>query len=228
MKITFLGQSGYILEGENSKIVIDPYLSDSVKKIAGRPRVLPIPIAPEGLICDAVICTHNHTDHLDQDTVNRMNDGTLFITTSEGKAVIQGLGKKNVKAISVGDLLQVGDFKITAVFARHTLEAFGVVIEAESKRLYFSGDTLFDERLFEVKEFSPDVTFICINGRLGNMNTEEALLVARKIGATVNVPNHYDMFESNSANPKEFAVNIDGGRILEFNKEYDIKEITAE
>ena len=33
MKIRFLGQSGYILKTENSEIIIDPYLSDSVEKI---------------------------------------------------------------------------------------------------------------------------------------------------------------------------------------------------
>ena len=57
MKIRFLGQSGYILKSGNTEIIIDPYLSDSVNRVAGRPRTLPIPINPEDISCDAVICT---------------------------------------------------------------------------------------------------------------------------------------------------------------------------
>jgi len=76
--------------------------------------------------------------------------------------------------------------------------------------------------LFEISEYAPDMTFICINGRLGNMNVEEALVVAKKIGAAVNIPNHYDMFESNSENPYLFSEKINGGRVLEFDREYDL------
>ena len=72
MKIKFLGQSGYLLKTENSEIIIDPYLSDSVNRVAGRPRVLPIPIDPQDINCDAVICTHNHLDHVDIDAIPLM------------------------------------------------------------------------------------------------------------------------------------------------------------
>ncbi|MBR3869915.1 MAG: MBL fold metallo-hydrolase [Clostridia bacterium] len=222
MKIRFLGQSGYVLKSANTQIIIDPYLSDSVNRVANRPRTLPIPMAPKDISCDAVICTHNHLDHLDPDTVSEINNEQFFITTNEGKEKMLEMGKKNVKTLSVGESITVGDFKITAVFADHTVEAFGLIVEAEGKKLYFSGDTLFNEKLFEIAEYAPDMTFICINGRLGNMNVDEALVVAKKIGAAVNIPNHYDMFESNSENPYLFTEKINGGRVLEFDREYDL------
>ena len=115
MKIRFLGQSGYILKSGNTEIIIDPYLSDSVNRVAGRPRALPIPINPEDISCDAVICTHNHLDHLDPDTVERINENQFYITTNEGKAELLRLGRTNVKALNTGDSITVGDFNITAV-----------------------------------------------------------------------------------------------------------------
>lgn len=60
MKIKFLGQSGYVLQSGNTEIIIDPYLSDSVNRVASRPRTLPIPLNPQAIDCGAVICTHNH------------------------------------------------------------------------------------------------------------------------------------------------------------------------
>ena len=222
MIIRFLGQSGYIIKTDKAEIVIDPYLSDSVNRVAGRPRTLPIPINPQNISCQAVICTHNHLDHLDPDTVAQINDEQLFITTNEGETELNRLGKDNVVSLNVGESTVVGDIEITAVFADHTVEAFGLIVKAENKTLYFSGDTLYNEKLFDISQYKPDITFICINGRLGNMNVEEALMTAKRIGAKINIPNHYDMFVSNSENPYLFSENIDGGNVLEFNMEYEI------
>ena len=222
MTVRFLGQSGYIIKTEKAQIMIDPYLSDSVNRVAGRPRTLPIPINPKYVECDAVICTHNHLDHLDPDTVKDINNGQFFITTNEGKIELNKLGKDNAVSLNVGESIVVSDIEITAVFADHTVEAFGLIVKAENKTLYFSGDTLYNEKLFDIAQYKPDITFICINGKLGNMNVNEALVVANKIGAKVNIPNHYDMFASNSENPYLFSENIDGGKVLKFNKEYKI------
>lgn len=227
MTVKFIGQSGYMLKTDRSEIIIDPYLSDSVNRVAGRPRMLPIPISPCDIKCDAVICTHNHLDHLDPDTVADMPDTQLFITTNEGKEELLKLGKSNTYALSVGESITAGDFEITAVFADHTVEAFGVIVRAEGKTLYFSGDTLYNDKLFNISEYKPDITFICINGRLGNMNYKEALSTAEKIGARINIPNHYDMFESNSENPELFSKNIKGGLILDFDIEYCVEKILA-
>lgn len=226
MTIRFLGQSGYFISTDGgTSILIDPYLSDSVNRIAGRPRELPIPLPPEEVDCDAVICTHNHADHLDPDTVASIPSDQYFITTVDGKQKLAEFGRANVTALVKGESIGVGDLTLTAVFADHTVEAFGLILKADGKTLYFSGDTLYNEALFEIAEYRPDVTFICINGRLGNMNVEEALTVAKRIGAKVNIPNHYDMFASNSEDPHLFADRISGGKILEFDRVYTLGEL---
>jgi L-ascorbate metabolism protein UlaG (beta-lactamase superfamily) len=225
MRIKFLGQSGYIIKTDTTEIVIDPYLSDVVNKVASRPRLIKPCIEPETIGADAVICSHNHLDHLDTESVAKMPKETYFVTTNEGKEKLFELGQTNVSALNIGESLKIGDIEITAVFARHTVEAFGIIVKAENRVLYFSGDTLFDERLFEIGDFNPDITFICINGKLGNMNVEDALKVAKKIGAKVNIPNHYDMFASNSEDPHKFTDNISGGFIMKANTEYNLKDI---
>jgi L-ascorbate metabolism protein UlaG (beta-lactamase superfamily) len=221
MMIRWIGQSGYVLKTATTEIIIDPYLSDIVNKVAGRARLVEAPINPAAIRCDAVICTHDHLDHLDTDAVAMMPKNMHFITTGEGKERLNGLGQTHVTVLSVGQSMTVGDIQITAVYANHTVDAFGLIVKAEGKTLYFSGDTLFDEKLFEISQFQPDYTFICINGKLGNMNVEEAILTATKIGAPVNIPTHYGMFASNTEDPHKFADHIPGGRILEFNRDYE-------
>lgn len=222
MIIKPIGQSGYIIKTENTEILIDPYLSDIVNKYEDMPRMLPCPIKPEEVKADAIICTHNHLDHLDLGAVPLIRKEQLYITTNDGKEKLKALDRENVIALSIGESTTVGDFSIAAVYAKHTVEAFGVILKAEGKTLYFSGDTLFDEKLFELSRYNPDIAFICINGRLGNMNVQEAVTVANKINAKHSVPNHYDMFASNSENPDKFISCVKNSFIMNFMEEYNI------
>jgi len=225
MKLRWIGQSGYILKSGKTEIIIDPYLSDIVNTVENRPRLVEPPIAASEIKADAVICTHSHIDHLDPEAAKEMKENQYFITTADGCSVLDTLGRKNHSSLAEGEKLTVGDFTVYGVYAKHTVDAIGIVIEAEGKRLYFSGDTLFDEKLFLVSEYKPDYTFICINGKLGNMDVKHAVITARNIGAKVNIPNHYGMFATNTEDPKKFTDNLDNGCILEFNREYDIKDI---
>ncbi len=225
MKIRWIGQSGYLIRTENTEILLDPYLSDVVNRVANRPRLVDAPIVPSEVSSDAVICTHDHLDHLDVDAVAEMNRETRFITTGEGQKKLRDMGFCHVDVLTEGDSVTVGDVKITAVYANHTVEAFGVILQTEGKTLYFSGDTLFDEKLFQIREFRPDAAFLCINGKLGNMNADEAVVTANAIGAIRNIPNHYGMFASNTEDPHLFSDRVPGSFIMEFNREYDISDI---
>ena len=64
MKITWLGQAGLLFENDNFKIMIDPYLSDSVKKInPANYRRKPVNEELFTIKPDVMIFTHNHLDH---------------------------------------------------------------------------------------------------------------------------------------------------------------------
>lgn len=225
MILRFLGQSGFLLQSGSTRILIDPYFSDIVGRLHGRPRLLPVPLTREEMPCHAVFCTHDHLDHLDPDTAQMFPPDQKFYTTSGGCDTLQKTGRLNVQSLTVGQAVTVGSFTVTAVFAAHTVEAFGLIVQAEGYTLYFSGDTLLDERLCEIREYKPDISFLCINGRLGNMDTNQAIYLARVIGAKVNIPHHYDMFASNSADPTCFASRVPGGRILTFNTDYPVESL---
>src|SRR5437868_7137107 len=84
----WLGQSGFLLQWKGKRVLIDPYLSDSLtNKYAAtdKPhvRMSERVIDPE-LLKDIMVVTssHNHTDHLDADTlipVLKNNPGITFI-----------------------------------------------------------------------------------------------------------------------------------------------------
>ncbi len=218
LKIRWIGQAGYILYDDTTTICIDPYLSDVVNKVANRPRTVEAPFAPEKLCADAVICTHNHLDHIDIDAIPHMDKSIKFYAQNDCKDTLTSLGVVHYNEFNEGDIAQLGKFEISAVFADHTVPTIGLVVKHSGNILYFTSDTLYNEKLAEVK---CDILFICINGKLGNMNGQEAAEITKMISPKTAVPNHYDMFESNSEDPKNFKV--DNRFIMEFNKEYEVK-----
>lgn len=220
MKIRWLGQSGYLLSDGKTVICIDPYLSDVVNRVANRSRRRPVPIKPEELQADACICTHNHLDHVDIDTIRRMDRLIPFYAPTDCKRTLSELGAERYFPFDEGTEYKIGDFKITAVFADHTVPAVGVLVEHDGESFYFSGDTRYHEKLEKIQ---CDYLFLCINGKLGNMNADAAARLTNRIKPRIAVPNHYDMFESNSENPEVYTKQVKNGFIMEFDREYEVK-----
>ena len=228
LKVKWIGQNGYILADGKNTICIDPYLSDVVNRVANRPRMVEAPFKPEELQCDAVICTHNHIDHVDIDAIPLMDKRMLFLAPSDAEQTLQACGVKKYKAFDEGSTVALGDFELSAVFADHSAPAIGVVVKHSGVTMYFTGDTEYHEKLEELKEYDIDIMFICINGKLGNMNVEDAIKLTKEIHPKVGVPTHYGMFESNTENPKNYTSKLDCGFEMEYNREYAISEVLGD
>lgn len=226
LKVKWIGQSGYVLNDGMTEICIDPYLSNVVDRIAKRGRMVKAPFLPQELESDAVICTHNHLDHVDIDAIPLMKkENMLFLAPSDAKNQLMECGVTKFKDFDEGTSFKIGDFELTAVFADHTVPAVGVIIKHSGITMYFSGDTEYNEKLEELKKYNIDVMFICINGKLGNMNVDEAIKLTKIINPKVGVPTHYGMFESNTENPENYTSKIECGFEMEYNKEYDLLEM---
>lgn len=226
IKIRWIGQSGYLLSDGKNEICIDPYLSNVVDRIAHRGRMVEAPFSPEELKSDVVICTHNHLDHVDIDAIPLMQKkDKLFLAPCDAKEQLLECGVEKYQPFDEGDTYCVGDFKLTAVFADHSVPAVGVIVEHNGITMYFSGDTEYNGKLEELKKYNIDIMFICINGKLGNMNVEEAIKLTKIINPKVGVPTHYGMFESNTEDPKNYTSKIECGFEMEYNKTYEVFDI---
>jgi L-ascorbate 6-phosphate lactonase len=215
MNIKWIGQSGYILDTAGIKLVIDPYLSNSIEEIQGLKRMFPIPVAIEDLHPDYIYCTHNHLDHFDPKTI-------LSILTLYPKCKIIGpvsviehakrlkINSRNLILIQQYESIAIGELKLIATPAFHSDPySTGLLIKDKQRTIYFSGDTEYVPELAGLitKLSGPklDLFFVCINGKLGNMNAEDAARFSIDLNPEVVVPNHYGMFAENTADPSYFA-----------------------
>lgn len=235
LRLWWLGQSGFLLRYGEHRLLLDPYLSDSLtQKYAAtdKPhvRMTARVIAPEALTgIAAITSTHNHTDHLDAETLRPLlaanPDAKLIIPEANRAFVAERIGIPETQPIGLdaGGSAKIAAFAIHAIPAAHNEldrddaghhRYLGYVIRCGEWTLYHSGDTLLYPGLAEALEpFAPiDVALLPINGNrperrvAGNLDGREAAALAHRIGARWVVPCHYEMFAFNTADPQELFV----------------------
>ena len=201
MKIIWLGQAGLLFETDKTKILIDPYLSNSVAAVnpANFRRVAVneefLKIKP-----DIIIFTHNHLDHYDPETVKFFistdTDITVLAPYSVWSEVRKIGGQNNYVMFNRHTVWSEKGMIFTAVKAEHSDPyAIGVIIEAEGKKYYITGDTLYNDEIFSDIPNGIDTVFLPVNGVGNNMNFTDAVRFAERGGAEHIVPIHFGMFD---------------------------------
>ena len=205
-RITWLGQAGLLFEFDGLTVMIDPYLSDSVKEIEPQNyRRVPVDESFFDIKPDILIFTHNHLDHYDPETVKRFLTADSGITVLSPRSVWERVrafgGNNNFVCFNRHTSWTENGVTFTAVKAEHSdLCAIGVVINTGSKKYYVTGDTLYNEEMFSALPKDIYAVFLPINGVGKNMNMTDAARFVEKINPKYAVPIHIGMFDSISPN----------------------------
>jgi L-ascorbate metabolism protein UlaG (beta-lactamase superfamily) len=229
----WLGQSGFLLQWNGKRILIDPYLSDSLtKKYAAtdkpHTRISEQVVKPEMLKNILVVTSsHNHTDHLDAETLVPLlknNPAIQFIIPEANRDFVTErvkCEKSFFVGLNDGSSVTIDGFTFHGIPAKHNeidrdengnCKYMGYVIEFGDYAIYHSGDTLwFDEMVGLLTPFSLDLALLPINGNdparkvAGNLNCLEAAKLGKALGVKHVIPCHYDMFAFNTADVSEFV-----------------------
>lgn len=234
LHLWWLGQSGFLVQWQGHHLLIDPYLSDSLtKKYAGtnKPHVRMTErlIAPERLdFVNVVTSSHNHTDHLDGETLIPLlqaNPGLRIIVSGANLNLVAErlqVPPERLAAIQAdGEAIRTGPFIFHAIPSAHeALEQdehgdhryIGFLVQAGNRTIYHSGDCILYDGLVErLKKWKIDLALLPINGRdpsrgvAGNFSAQEAAQLGEQINAGLVIPCHYEMFEFNTVSPEEFV-----------------------
>ena len=228
----WLGQSGFLVCWQGQFLLFDPYLSDSLThKYAdsAKPhvRMTERVIDPGQLdFVGLVTSSHNHTDHLDAETLKPLVaanlDLAVVIPSANRQFVAERLGVEEdwLHCLEVGEQFSHGPFTLHAVPAAHEQldlddqgrhPYLGYVASFGSWSIYHSGDTVpYEGMVDQLLPWNLDLAILPINGRTatrdvpGNLWGREAVQLAREAGISMVIPCHYDMFTFNTETPDEF------------------------
>lgn len=204
MKITWLGQAGLLLEKGDFKIMIDPYFSDSVAKVNPK-NYRRVPMREEfwAVKPDVLIFTHNHLDHYDPATAEKLlaSGNVLVLAPGSVWGEVRKLGgNHNYVLFNRHTSWTEKGIRFTAVKAEHSDPTpIGVIIDDGEKKYYITGDTLYNEEIFGDIPDDIYALFLPVNGAGNNMNQEDAARFAQRIGAKKVVPIHFGMFDELTA-----------------------------
>jgi L-ascorbate metabolism protein UlaG (beta-lactamase superfamily) len=178
------------------------------------------------VLADIVTSTHNHSDHLDAQTlcpILAVNPRLKLVIAEANRAVVADRLKIDAGVaigLDDGTSVEISGIRFCGVASAHEglerdehgrAKYLGYVLQFGGWTLYHSGDTVRYEGMAEkLRPFRIDVALLPINGRAperrvpGNLSGREAAQLASDIEARLVIPCHFDMFEFNTASPDEF------------------------
>src|SRR5258708_13784828 len=241
--IWWLGQSGYAIKTASILFYVDLYLSEHLTaKYANteKPniRMTEAPIRRANLTeVRWIFASHKHSDHLDQGTLP-----DLFKASPEARLILPagiighaanlGLPRERLIGTRGDETFSVGPITVHSIPSSHPgldydpqtgYPFLGYIFEVDGLRLYHSGDTIVYPGLEErLRRFNPDIAFLPINGTSArltelqvppNMNSADAVALAKATGPRLTIPHHYDMFTFNTVDVSEFTRRADAANI---------------
>ena len=200
IKLTYFGHSCFLIEGSKGKVAIDPFLK-------GNPHVR---VNPNEIICQAVLVTHGHSDHL-------------------GDAV--EISKKNHAPI-----IGVFDFgEVTLTPALHSSGCAdgtyggtpcGFILKMDNRTVYHAGDTSLTYEMKLLSEMhNIDVALLPIGDNF-TMGAADAAKAVELLKPKLAIPIHYNTFPEIQQDPEDFVDKVGDlarVKIMGFGETYELQ-----
>lgn len=218
-KITWFGHSAILLEMDGKKIFIDPMLGSvpAPHPLLGSKRFNDtLPLSLEAIpALDAVIISHDHYDHLDYGSIKSLKDkvGHFYAPLGVGAHLeCWGVDPSSITEMDWWESTQFKGINLTAAPSRH-FSGRGItdrfktqwsswIIEGITHKVYFSGDSGYDEHFKTIGEqFGPFDLAIMECGQydeqwpLIHMMPEEAVRATQDLKGTLMLPIHWGSFK---------------------------------
>ena len=243
MQITQVRNATIIVEYDNTKFLIDPWLmpkdsmpgfDTAINSEIRQPRVdLPFEIKKITDV-DAVIVTHIHPDHWDE-LAEKILDKQIkiFVQSEIDREYIKSKGFENVEILSD---CEYDGITLHKTFCQHgkreiikplcekigmPYDSMGVVFKSKNeKTLYVAGDTIWCEEVVQaLDKYKPDIVVVnacaatVLNGDRIIMNIDDVAEVMKKMPNAIVIASHMDTVSHQTISRKDLQEYIEKNRV---------------
>jgi L-ascorbate metabolism protein UlaG (beta-lactamase superfamily) len=216
--VTFVNHITFLLQFAGLNVLTDPVWSERVSPVswAGPKRVRSPGLAFDALPrIDLVLVSHSHYDHLDLDTLQRLERAhrPLVVTCLGNRTFLEEHGLARVIELDWWQDTPLPNGRLLCTPAQHwsgrgfsgrnrTLWG-GFLIETGGRKIYFSGDTGYCAQFVEVRRRcgEVDIALLPIGAyeprwfmRDQHMNPDEAVRAHLDLGARLSIATHFGCF----------------------------------
>ena len=220
IQFTWLGHTTFLIKIDDKVLLTDPMFSQQAGTFGwlSPTRYSKTLDSTDNLPeVDVVLITHNHPDHLDEESIKSLASKTkhFIVPLAVGELLEEwGVSQKNITELDWWQTKSFGGLMITAAPAKHTSErgifdknktlwsSYG--IQGNEQNLYLSGDSGWFKGLYEIGEkLGPfDVTFFEI-GAYSNLKgqkevhytPEQAVKAHQAVRGKLMVPSGWGTFD---------------------------------
>lgn len=171
---------------------------------------------------DIIFITHDHYDHFDEESINKViNDNTIIVAPESMtlKCLNIGINKNNIVSVLPNNTYNIGDITIETIPSYNIDKKFhpkennwcGYIITLNNIRYYIAGDTDITKENNKVK---CDVALVPIGGTY-TMNYMEASKLINIIKPKVVIPTHYGCIVGNIEDSYKFKELLDDDIVCE-------------
>lgn len=215
LALWYIGGAGYIVRTNQATLLIDPFLgpSNPPSWIREIPPAFDAERIDELGRIDAVLLTHEHGDHTDPVALRALAARTSAPVFGPASCIAvaeaSGYPADRRQVVDHNETLTAGDVKITAE-AMHDPGAKGCngyVLETGGLALLHCGDSLYFDGFVKLgQRWALDAICVSVGhnppGRTFYMDESGAARAARDAGASILIPQHYDLWKGITLDPK--------------------------
>ncbi|MGK2914280.1 MAG: MBL fold metallo-hydrolase [Porticoccaceae bacterium] len=211
--LTWIGHASFLIQLGGKSALIDPVLSQALGGVVKRNMApgLNWPALPS---IDVVLVTHNHRDHMDMPTLNKLGADPVYVVPQGLGRYFERAGLRRVVEMGWWEQRDIEGLNITFVPAEHWSRRGlfdvndswwgGYVIERGGLRVYHSGDTAWFDGFADIGARCGDIqaAMLPIGAyaprwfmRSQHMDPADAVRAFAALGASKFVAMHWGTFK---------------------------------
>jgi L-ascorbate metabolism protein UlaG (beta-lactamase superfamily) len=145
---------------------------------------------------DIIFITHNHYDHMDNESIKKIKkENTIIVAPKSMEEIIKKMEFKNYILLNPNEETNIENINIKTILAYNKEKQFhprnnnwlGYIVKIDNITYYIAGDT---DKTEEAENVKCDIAFTPIGGHF-TMDVNEATELIKKINPKIVIPIHY-------------------------------------
>ncbi|WP_051541909.1 MBL fold metallo-hydrolase [Clostridium lundense] len=198
--LQWIGHATVVINIDNKIIVTDPVLSNYLGHIK---RLIKPSLDLSKIHIDYILLSHGHMDHLDLNTLRKLNKDAIVIVPKRFYYLIKGLGFKKVIPICPNKKIKFNNLAISVLESLHDGRRYylgkrynsnAYLIDDGHKKIFFPGDTAYTTNF---KNLNTDIALMPVGCyvpdefRKMHCSPYESFKMFKEMNGKIMIPIHY-------------------------------------